>query len=133
MRYFSSDETQLEGTASLTEKLHKIYKDGNKDSTQCKKRAEIRRITELDFLFYRAIIEAGDNIVFLLLFNSARELYHQKLEQFFIDNPDSIQTAAALKLQLIAYIAGNQQKEALALLEKVTSVTAYGPAWEDKL
>jgi len=87
--------------------------------------AEIRRLTELDFLFYRAIIEAGGNTIFLLLFNSAREIYHQKLEQFFTENTGSIRTAAILKSQLIAYIADGNRQEALALLEKMTSIGAY--------
>ena len=124
-QYFDSDTTQQQMNSLLVEKLNKIYKEEKKNNEGRLRPAEIRRLTELDFLFYRAIIEAGGNTVFLLLFNSARELYHQKLEQFFTENTGSIQTAAALKSQLIAYITDGKRQEALALLEKMTSINAY--------
>ena len=124
-QYFDSDTTQQQMNSPLVEKLNKIYKEEKKNNEGRLRPAEIRRLTELDFLFYRAIIEAGGNTVFLLLFNSARELYHQKLEQFFTENTGSIQTAAALKSQLIAYITDGKRQEALALLEKMTSINAY--------
>lgn len=122
---FDSDTIQQQMNSPLVEKLNKIYKEEKKNNEGRLRPAEIRRLTELDFLFYRAIIEAGGNTVFLLLFNSARELYHQKLEQFFTENTGSIQTAAALKSQLIAYITDGKRQEALALLEKMTSIGAY--------
>lgn len=125
MQYFSSDTAKKETNSPLIEKLNKIYKEEKKNNTGRLRPAEIRRLTELDFLFYRAIIEAGGNTIFLLLFNSAREIYHQKLEQFFTENTGSIRTAAILKSQLIAYIADGNRQEALALLEKMTSIGAY--------
>ncbi|UTC44138.1 FadR/GntR family transcriptional regulator [Treponema sp. OMZ 857] len=125
MQYFSSDVAKKETNSPLIEKLNKIYTEEKKNNTGRLRPADIRQLTELDFLFYRAIIEAGGNTVFLLLFNSARELYHQKLEQFFTENTGNIQTASALKSQLIAHIADGNQQEALALLEKMTSIGAY--------
>ena len=124
-QYFDSGTAQQQPNSPLIEKLNKIYKEEKKNNNKRLRPAEIRRLTELDFLFYRAIIEAGGNTIFLLLFNSARELYHQKLEQFFTENTGSIQTATALKSQLIAYITNSNQQEALTLLEKMTSMDAY--------
>ena len=125
IQYFSSDAAKTQTNSLLIEKLNKIYKEEMKNNEGRLRPAEIRRLTELDFLFYRAIIEAGGNTIFLLLFNSAREIYHQKLEQFFTENAGSIRTAAILKSQLIAYIADGNRQEALALLEKMTSIGAY--------
>ena len=124
-QYFVSTAAQSQTNPPLIEKLHKIHGEEHKNSGGHLRPDEIRRLTELDFLFYRAIIEAGGNIVFLLLFNSARELYHQKLEQFFTENTGSIRTAAALKSLLIRHITENNRQEALALLEKMTSIGAY--------
>ena len=124
-QYFDSDMAQRQTASPLIEKLNKIREEEHKKLNPALKPAEIRRLTELDFLFYRAIIEAGGNTIFLLLFNSAREIYHQKLEQFFTENTGSIRTAAILKSQLIAYIADGNRQEALALLEKMTSIGAY--------
>jgi len=124
-QYFASDVAKKQPNSPLIEKLNKIHKEEKKSKGEHLRPAEIRRLTELDFLFYRAIIEAGGNTVFLLLFNSARDLYHQKLEQFFTENTANIQTAAALKLQLITYITDGKRQEALALLEKMTSMDAY--------
>ncbi|QSH93071.1 FadR family transcriptional regulator [Treponema medium] len=124
-QYFDSDMVQQQTNSSLIEKLDKIYKEEKKNNEGRLRPVEIRRLTELDFLFYRAIIEAGGNTIFLLLFNSAREIYHQKLEQFFTENTGSIRAAAALKSQLIAYIADGNRQEAVALLEKMTSIGAY--------
>lgn len=125
IQYFSSDAAKTQTNSLLIEKLNKIYKEEMKNNEGRLRPAEIRRLTELDFLFYRAIIEAGGNTIFLLLFNSAREIYHQKLEQFFTENTGSIRTAAILKSQLIAYITDGNRQEALALLEKMTSIGAY--------
>ena len=124
-QYFAADTAQKRTNSPLIEKLTKIQREEHKNIDDHLRPAEIRRLTELDFLFYRAIIEAGGNIVFLLLFNSARELYHQKLEQFFTENIGSIRTAVALKSRLIAYIAENKRNEAFALLEKMISTNAY--------
>ena len=124
-QYFSSDVANKQVNSPLIEKLNKIHEEEHKNNDEHLRPTEIRRLTELDFLFYRAIIEAGGNTIFLLLFNSARDIYHQKLEQFFTENVGSIQTAAALKSQLIAYIAGDNRQEALTLLEKMTSIGAY--------
>ena len=125
MQYFATDTVQKQTNSPLIEKLHKIHREEHKNIEAHLRPAEIRRLTELDFLFYRAIIEAGGNTIFLLLFNSARELYHQKLEQFFTENTESIRTAAALKSRLIAYITENKRNEAFALLEKMISTNAY--------
>ena len=124
-QYFSFAAEKEKSNLPLIEKLNKLLREEKKQQDGHLRPAQIRRLTELDFLFYRAIIEAGDNTVFLLLFNSARELYHQKLEQFFTENTGSIQTAAALKSELIAHIAEGNRQEALALLEKMTSIGAY--------
>ena len=124
-KYFSSDVANKQVNSPLIEKLNKIHEEEHKNNDEYLRPTEIRRLTELDFLFYRAIIEAGGNTIFLLLFNSARDIYHQKLEQFFTENVGSIQTAAALKSQLIAYIAGDNRQEALTLLGKMTSIGAY--------
>ena len=124
-QYFAADTAKKQTNSPLIEKLHKIHGEEHKKLGAVLKPAEIRRLTELDFLFYRAIIEAGGNTVFLLLFNSARELYHQKLERFFTENTGSIRTAAALKSRLITYISDNKRNEALALLEKMISTNAY--------
>ena len=125
MQYFATDTVQKQTNSPLIEKLHKIHREEHKNIEAHLRPAEIRRLTELDFLFYRAIIEAGGNTIFLLLFNSAREIYHQKLEQFFTENTESIRTAAALKSRLIAYITENKRNEAFALLEKMISTNAY--------
>ena len=125
MQYFAADTVQKQTNLPLIEKLTKIHREEHKNIEAHLRPAEIRRLTELDFLFYRAIIEAGGNTIFLLLFNSARELYHQKLEQFFTENTESIRTAAALKSRLIAYITENKRNEAFALLEKMISTNAY--------
>ena len=125
IQYFTSDTAQKQTNSPLIEKLTKIHREEHKNIDDHLRPAEIRRLTELDFLFYRAIIEAGGNTVFLLLFNSARELYHQKLERFFTENTGSIRTAAALKSRLITYISDNKRNEALALLEKMVSTNAY--------
>ena len=124
-QYFESDIAETQTHSPLIEKLHKIHGEEHKKLGTVLKPTEIRRLTELDFLFYRAIIEAGSNTVFLLLFNSARELYHQKLERFFTENTESIRTAAALKSRLITYISENKRNEALALLEEMISTNAY--------
>ena len=124
-QYFAADTAQKRTNSPLIEKLTKIHREEHKNIDDHLRPAEIRRLTELDFLFYRAIIEAGGNTIFLLLFNSARELYHQKLEQFFTENTESIRTAAALKSRLIAYITENKRNEAFALLEKMISTNAY--------
>ena len=124
-QYFDSDTAQQQADSLLIEKLHKIHGEEQKKLGAALKPAEIRRLTELDFLFYRAIIEAGGNILFLLLFNSAREIYHQKLELFFTENIGSIRTAAALKSRLITYISNNERNEALTLLEEMISTNAY--------
>ena len=125
MQYFAADTVQKQTNSPLIEKLTKIHREEHKNIEAHLRPAEIRRLTELDFLFYRAIIEAGGNTIFLLLFNSARELYHQKLEQFFTENIESIRIAAALKSRLIAYITDNKRNEALALLEEMISTNAY--------
>ena len=125
IQYFTSDTAQRQTASPFIEKLTKIHREEHKNIDDHLRPAEIRRLTELDFLFYRAIIEAGGNTIFLLLFNSARELYHQKLEQFFTENTESIRTAAALKSRLIAYITENKRNEAFALLEKMISTNAY--------
>ena len=124
-QYFASDTAQKQTNSLLIEKLNKIREEEHKKLSPALTPAEIRRLTELDFLFYRTIIEAGGNTIFLLLFNSARELYHQKLEQFFTENIESIRIAAALKSRLIAYITDNKRNEALALLEEMISTNAY--------
>ena len=124
-QYFESDIAETQTHSPLIEKLTKIHGEEHKKLGAVLKPTEIRRLTELDFLFYRAIIEAGSNTVFLLLFNSARELYHQKLERFFTENTESIRTAAALKSRLITYISENKRNEALALLEEMISTNAY--------
>lgn len=116
VQYFSLDVAKKQAHSPLVEKLNKIHTEEQKNTDKLLRPAEIRRLTELDFLFYRAIIEAGGNTVFLLLFNSARELYHQKLEQFFTENTGSIQTAARLKSQLIAYITDGNRQEAFYLM-----------------
>ena len=124
-QYFESDIAETQTHSPLIEKLTKIHGEEHKKLGTVLKPTEIRRLTELDFLFYRAIIEAGGNTVFLLLFNSARELYHQKLERFFTENTGSIRTAAALKSRLITYISNNERDEALTLLEEMISANAY--------
>lgn len=96
-----------------TEKI--ISKEGN----------NIKSITEQDFIFYRSIIEAGNNIVFVLLFNSSRELYHQKLETFFLHNHQAIQQALTLKKQLTDFIQQNEQEKAVNLIQKMTSYNTY--------
>ncbi|MEL3905598.1 MAG: GntR family transcriptional regulator [Treponema sp.] len=87
--------------------------------------ADIQKAAEYDFLFYRRIIEAGGNIVFILLFNSSRDLYYEKIGGFFVRHPHSLSKAAELKDQFIAAVRSHAAAEAEQLLESMTSYSAY--------
>ncbi|WP_428769137.1 GntR family transcriptional regulator [Treponema sp. HNW] len=110
-------------TFDLADKLHCIQKESEKKSVS--KEVDIKAITEQDFLFYRTLIESGGNVVFVLLFNSSKVLYHQKLETFFLRHPESILYAAEMKRELIDAIRGGKEKKALELIDRITSYSTY--------
>lgn len=105
--------------AHLNEKSKKIVKIRQRSA------ADIQKAAEYDFLFYRRILEAGGNIVFTLLFNSSRDLYYEKIGDFFIRYPHSLSQAAELKDQFIAAVRRCDAAEAEQLLKSMTSYSAY--------
>jgi len=108
----------------LADKLSCILQQ-NVQNGKTESAADIKMITERDFLFYRTIIEAGGNVVFLLLFNSAKDLYHKKLEYFFSSHKESCIYANKMKQSLINAIRTGEEKKALRLISRITSYGTY--------
>lgn len=85
----------------------------------------LEKIIEQDFEFYRRIIEFSSNIVFLLLFNSGRALYHEKLSSFFSAYPHALVRVNELKKSLIEAIGSSDKATALTLIEELASYKTY--------
>ena len=127
-KYFAKRDLHKEKTCDLAKKLSAIIEQptsATQVTAKKKKLSDIQKITEQDFLFYKCIIEAGGNIIFTLLFNSAKELYHQKLESFFSFSPEFQKQADKMKIKLIEAIKAGKQQEALELIERMTSYSSY--------
>lgn len=116
---------------NLADKLSCILED-NTQKGRAESAADINMITEKDFLFYRTIIEAGGNVVFLLLFNSAKDLYHKKLEDFFSSHTEIRIYADRMKRALIGAIRNGEEKKALRLIRRITSYGTYKNAGTQK-
>jgi GntR family transcriptional regulator, transcriptional repressor for pyruvate dehydrogenase complex len=64
------DASELEGVDALVEALEACDID------------DVGRFQELDFEFHHALARAGDNLAFLLILNSVRNIYHRVRDEF---------------------------------------------------
>lgn len=124
-KYFADCDIHKKKTADLAEKLFELMDKSLFAVAKYKHFSEIQKIIEQDFLFYRCIIEAGGNMIFMLLFNSAKELYHKKLEMFFLHSSEIQKQAYEMKIKLIDAIKADKRQEALVLIERMTSYKGY--------
>lgn len=122
-KYFERRSAET-ASFNLADKLNCILEE-NPEKEEFKSAVGIQATAEKDFLFYRTIIEAGGNVVFLLLFNSAKELYHNKLELFFSLHKENRVYADTMKRTLVNAIKNGQEKKALTLIGRITSYSTY--------
>lgn len=127
-KYFEKcgkNKTDKKESGDLAGKLSALVGMPERESDKKNRMFDVQSITERDFLFYRCIIEAGGNMIFMLLFNSARELYHKKLESFFSFSRENRDRADNMKRDFIEALKSGRQKKALALIERMTSYDSY--------
>ncbi|MGP1587160.1 MAG: FadR/GntR family transcriptional regulator [Treponemataceae bacterium] len=124
-KYFVECDIHKKNSGDLAEKLFELMNQPLFTAAKHRHLSEIQKITEQDFLFYRCIIEAGGNMIFMLLFNSARELYHKKLETFFSHSSEIQKQAYEMKIKLIDAIKADKRQEVLVLIESMTSYKSY--------
>jgi DNA-binding FadR family transcriptional regulator len=109
------ENKDLDGLCDRLEKLSAISEN-----------MTIRTIVDQDFDFYRELITTGGNIIFAMVFNSAKALYHEKLEVFFTGYSDAVKKSTVLKKNLITMIKERREEEAEELLSDLASYRTYG-------
>lgn len=87
-----------------------------------------RELAQSDFEFYEYILEWSDNVVYALLFNSARELYIHQLSSFFSQSVNVLMKVTEIKMQLIEAFSQGDDVKAENCVFQLTSYNTYEKA-----